>query len=189
MKYSYWYFQNLFNKNKISEINKYIEKNFDCFEPTELAAKTLDNKQKKFISSCKQIYWKKIKNLLEDFNQLVLKTNEENFGYNLYNLKDLAYINYNTYTENNKDYYNWHIDSSVNPLMDIKLTALINLSPSKYEGGKFLLFDYGDEYHVDKFDEPGSALIFKSNINHKVTPITKGKRITLTLFFCGPNFK
>lgn len=189
MKYPYWYFKNLFNKKQILQINKLIEKNFDCLEPKELSAKNSNNKEKKFVSSCKLIQWKKIKNLINTFNELVHQTNEENFGYDLYNLKDTSFINHNTYSEINKDNYDWHVDRSTNLLMDCKLTALINLSTEKYEGGKFLLFNGGEELHVSELDNPGNAIIFKSNLNHKVTPITKGKRITLTIFYNGPNFK
>ena len=35
----------------------------------------------------------------------------------------------------------------------------------------------------------GDALIFSSDTIHRVTPITKGKRVSLVGWFSGPKFK
>ena len=69
-----------------------------------------------------------------------------------------------------------------NPASDQKLTCLLNLSEKPYEGGDFYLtFDN----KKIKF-KSGEALIFNSLIAHKVSPITKGERITLTYWGIGP---
>ena len=47
----------------------------------------------------------------------------------------------------------------------------------------------GKETHLKELDKPGSALMFKSHILHKVTPVTKGERRTLTIFLKGPAFR
>ena len=38
------------------------------------------------------------------------------------------------------------------------------------------------------FINPGSAILFKSYLHHKVTPVTKGERKSLTYFMEGPAF-
>jgi PKHD-type hydroxylase len=187
MKYDYFYYKNIFNKKKIIELNKFIENNFDRLEPSKSGAVGTNNEKKKYLS-CKQILWFKVKNLLEDINQLAMNINIYNFGYNLYPINDRDYINYNIYSSDTKDTYDWHVDQEESYLIDCKLTLLINLSTEKYEGGKFKIFNQ-QEIIVNELDEPGNMLIFKSNINHKVTPVTKGKRKSLAIFYNGPLFK
>jgi len=45
-----------------------------------------------------------------------------------------------------------------------------------------------NQFSIPKFNKPGDMLMFKSYINHKVSPILSGERRTLTLFFHGPRF-
>jgi len=187
MKYDYWYYKNYLNKKRIVELNKFIEKNFDQLESDKNGAIGVNNEKKKFLS-CKQIFWFKIRHLLEDINQLTIDTNEKVFGYNLYPINDRNYINYNNYSSKSKDTYDWHVDKNDSLLIDCKLTVLINLSLEKYEGGKFKIFGQG-EIDVNELDNPGDVLIFRSNLNHKVTPIIKGSRTSLALFYQGPLFK
>ena len=80
------------------------------------------------------------------------------------------------------------MDASPLPHMDIKLTILINLSTKKYEGGSFFIFK-GKEKNIKELDEPGNILMLKSYLLHKVTPVTKGERRTLTIFLKGPSFR
>ena len=70
----------------------------------------------------------------------------------------------------------------------MKLTVLVNLSTEKFTGGQFMIYN-GVEYEVPELSEPGSVLIIKSFLNHKVQPILSGQRKTLTLFGCGPKIK
>jgi len=186
MKYGYWYYKNILNKKRIKEINKFIKNNFDIKESEKDGAKSQNFERKKFLNT-KQIVWKKIKNYLIDIDQLVTQTNQSNFGYSLYPVNDYDYINHNTYTVKNGK-YDWHIDNTDNPFMDIKLTAILNLSEKKYENGKFFLFAQ-EEIEVKEFNEPGDLLIFKSDLNHKVSQITQGERISLSIFYKGPLFK
>ena len=64
----------------------------------------------------------------------------------------------------------------------MKLTCLLNLSEAPYEGGDF---------HTVGSDGPrnftsGMGLVMTSLVAHKVTPVTKGERITLTYWAEGP---
>jgi PKHD-type hydroxylase len=42
---------------------------------------------------------------------------------------------------------------------------------------------------VPELKEPGSLLVFPSYIQHRVTPVTKGERVTISRWLSGPNFK
>ena len=65
---------------------------------------------------------------------------------------------------------------------------LINVSTKKYEGGDFYICA-GKEKHIKELNEPGNILMLKSHLLHKVTPVTKGERRTLTIFLKGPSFR
>ena len=45
-----------------------------------------------------------------------------------------------------------------------------------------------NEFSVPDYDKPGSMIMFKSHMNHKVSPVTSGERISLAGFLKGPKF-
>ena len=65
---------------------------------------------------------------------------------------------------------------------------MINLSEEYYEGGDFILFHGGKFKEISEFSSPGSSIMFKSGLPHKVTPVTKGIRKTISLWLTGPKF-
>ena len=112
------------------------------------------------------------------------RANREIFGYDTYWDFHLENFNYNVYGIEGE--YGWHIDAVKQlPPSDMKLTCLLNLSEEPYEGGQFCAINTSDEI---KFDS-GEGLILNSLIAHKVTPVTKGERITLTYWAYGPSWK
>jgi predicted 2-oxoglutarate/Fe(II)-dependent dioxygenase YbiX len=183
----YWYYKNVINKKQIKEINSFIEKNYDQDEPTQFAATDQQNNKIKNLDT-KIIYWAKVKPLLIDIHELILNTNYNNFGYDIYPLTDQDFINYNVYSSKTKDNYGWHIDAGDKPYKDIKLTTLINVSEKPYKGGTLNLFSSGP-YVVNEFSSPGDMIIFRSYINHMVMPVESGERKTIALFMEGPLFK
>ena len=109
--------------------------------------------------------------------------NREIFGYDIYWDFHLESLNYNVYGVGGE--YGWHIDGNPRYEFDTKLTCLLNLSEETYEGGEFYMTNYEEKI---KFDS-GMGLIVTSLIAHKVTPITKGERTTLTYWAEGPAWK
>lgn len=86
-------------------------------------------------------------------------------------------------------FYDWHKDAEFfvdNRGTVRKLSAIIMLSdPRNYEGG-FLEFK--------GFDKPlklnqGSIVIFPSQLEHRVTPVTSGVRCTAVTWVNGPAFR
>ena len=67
----------------------------------------------------------------------------------------------------------------------MKLTCLLNLSEEPYEGGDFYLAVNKEKLEFGS----GDGLVFTSLIAHKITPITKGERISLTYWGDGPAWK
>jgi len=185
--YDFWFWENVFNKKQIIEINNFIEKNFDNFEEKEKAAVDLNNNIKK-NSLVKCIKWKKIKHLLIDAHNTIITSARINFGYDVFDVSDSAHCLLNTYSYKNKSKYDWHVDKDKSDLYDIKLTVLINLSLKPYEGGDFKLFNT-NEFIVPQLKNSGNMIMFKSQINHCVTPVIKGERKTFTMFILGPKFR
>jgi len=178
---NYWIAQDILKEQDIIKINNYIESNFDFYEPND----KFDSKKK--YSNVKCISYEKIKNFLKPFIETIEECNSEMVGWDINPPSSYDVGSLNIYNPNNGGEYKWHNDSS-NTLTDIKYTLLINLSTQKYEGGKFQLFN-GGELDIPQIDIPGGAIWFKSYVNHRVLPVTKGERRTLAFFILGPKFK
>jgi len=182
-KLAYWFWKKSINTEGILKLNDYIEKNFDSYEEKSSKAKYSTK-----TAVVKLIQYKKIKKIIEPIILSCKNVGEEQFGYILNDVYDLHFCHFNSYKAAHKGQYTWHLDEDPSPYRDIKLTILINLSTDKYEGGKFYILQ-GKEIYVNELDEPGSVLIFKSNLLHRVSPVTKGDRKTLALFLTGPAFR
>ncbi len=120
-------------------------------------------------------------NLIHPWSNECQKINSQYFGYHIYWHFHLDAFNYNEYGTNGE--YDWHIDATkTGARTDIKLTCLLNLSEEIYEGGKFNSLNQNG---FIKFD-PGMGLVINSLVAHRVTPVTKGKRTTLSYWATGP---
>ena len=171
----------VYNLDQVKELNKIIRKNFITTTkdlPAEDAVKT---------SEVKFIKLGIIGNLLNPFIQFCYSANVNAFGFDLFNLNADKILNYNIYKKNTE--YNWHTDGEPsNPIRDIKLTCLLNLTEDNYEGAILKLFD-GKEVDIENFNKPGSVIVFPSFINHRVTKLISGERNTLAIWWYGPKFK
>ena len=171
---------NIFNKSDIKEINKAINQNL-ILGKDNYAQESLKTSEVKFVNLGK------IQKYINPFLEFCLTANNNFFGFDLHPLTSFKKLNYNIYDEGTE--YNWHIDAvPTDPVRDIKLTALLNLSEESYEGGELVLFR-ANEIICNEFNTPGSAIIFPSYINHKVNKIVSGKRHTLAIWMSGPKFR
>ena len=71
-----------------------------------------------------------------------------------------------------------------------KLSATIVVNDD-YEGGHFetMRLDHGKVIKRKVEAAPGSAIVFPSSTTHRVTPVTKGIRYSIVVWFAGPPFK
>ena len=167
-----------FSKEQVKEINKEIKKNLFQKEPQTEAAQNASKIGDFFHIPCSPLM-----ELLHPWLYECQLINKKVFGYDIYWNFHIETLNYNIYGKNGK--YGWHIDANTKSLYDIKLTCLLNLSEETYEGGEFYTISSNEE---KKFTT-GMGLIINSLIAHKVTPVTKGERITLTYWAHGPTWK
>ena len=179
----YWYFKNLYSSKEIKILNKKLQKNVLSLKDTP--ATNVVKTSKVLVVDTQKI--KEIERMFE----CVYSANRQNFGYNLFSaINDKCVpLNYNIYDSKVKAEYFYHTDEAYrDPISDMKLTAILNLSMEPYTGGKFYLNPFGGEIQVPEFSGPGSMVIFPSWFFHKVTPVTKGIRRTLTMWARGPKF-
>ena len=168
-----------FTKEQVKEINRKIKENIFQEEPKDLGAPDANKIGKFFNVPCLPLM-----ELLHPWLYQCQQINRDCFGYDIYWDFHLEGMNYNVY--GTKGEYDWHIDlNKGNISADMKLTCLLNLSEEPYEGGKFYMINRSEEL---KFDS-GMGLIINSLIAHKVTPVIKGERISLTYWGHGPSWR
>ena len=175
-----FYNKNFFNRDTIGYLCDTIEQ--EHFQIEENKNQAEDKKKTRTLL----VHRNKIKHIIKDLESFIVWVNDRHFGYGLYPFNDHDICLYNIYDPHGE--YGYHVDTSRSDVWDMKLTVLVNLSTEKFTGGQFMIYN-GVEYEVPELSEPGSVLIIKSFLNHKVQPILSGQRKTLTLFGCGPKIK
>jgi len=126
----------------------------------------------------------KMQPMYDDLIYLVQKINRNHFGFSNIQITEEAQVS--EYSKG--QFYNWHTDSTIDmntepPVRKLSMTLLLN-DPSKFEGGNLEI--------AEKKMSPmkqGHAAIFASFLQHRVTPVTKGVRKALVVWFSGEPFK
>jgi PKHD-type hydroxylase len=100
------------------------------------------------------------------------------------------------------DFYNWHRDGKgdhfsayagddPNLLGRIRKLSMSILLNDDFEGGDLQFTNYSElkgDVHTPELDKTGSIIVFPSDMEHRVTPVTKGIRYSLVAWFLGPPF-
>mgnify|MGYP003307903561 FL=1 len=69
------------------------------------------------------------------------------------------------------------------------MTILLN---DDYEGGDFQFATYAKEQCeiiTPEYNKQGTVIVFPSDMEHRVLPVTKGTRYSLVTWFLGPPFQ
>tara|TARA_Y100001951_G_C11155231_1_gene191554 strand:+ start:88 stop:660 length:573 start_codon:yes stop_codon:yes gene_type:complete len=181
----YYKWESLFNLDDLhalhATINKKHEREFKDI-PAEREGVVIKK------ATTKGIQWLHLKDLLTQLETAIKITNRDNLGYHLYDLFDTDLLLLNTYDAKDGSEYKWHKDAETNKAFDIKFTVLINASIEPYEGGTLQLFTNGGAAEVTEMNKPGCVVMFKSDIPHRVLPVTSGIRRSITIFINGPKF-
>ena len=171
-----------FTLEQVKEINKEIKKNITKKENPSKAAQNVSK-----IGEFCHVPCMSLMELIHPWLYQCQIVNRNYFGYDIYWDFHLDTLNYNEYGVGGE--YGWHIDSNSEKEYDIKLTCLLNLSEEPYEGGELCKINEMDVYTGKSEFASGMGLIFNSLIAHKVTPVTKGERITLSYWAYGPPWR
>ena len=140
--------------------------------------------KKRRHSTISWIPFNKMQPMYDDLIHLIQKINRNHFGFNNLQITEEAQVS--EYSKG--QFYHWHTDSSIDmvkepPVRKLSMTLLLN-DPSKFEGGNLEI--------AGKTLSPmkqGHAAIFASFLQHRVTPVTKGVRKSLVVWFSGEPFK
>lgn len=122
--------------------------------------------------------------LYQNVGDLIEKANLSHFNWQLLFLETMQYSEYPV-----GGTYCMHTDSSLKGPngLNRKLSFSILLNdPSEYEGGDLELFLFKNPEKIEM--KKNDIVFFPSSIPHRVTPVTKGKRISLVGWVVGPNF-
>jgi PKHD-type hydroxylase len=123
---------------------------------------------------------------LKLFFNNVKHANEEYFGFRLFDKPQT--VNLNEYDAQNNE-YPYHRDGlEFGSASDIKLTAVLNISTESFTGGDFEIFDSKDVI-IKEIAVTGNMLVFPSFMYHRVKPVISGKRVTISAWFTGPNWR
>jgi PKHD-type hydroxylase len=131
------------------------------------------------------IPFKKMNDMYKDIEKIMKTTNGNHFGFDDMQITEMA--QYTEYPEGG--FYDWHVDNDTNfahepPVRKISMTCLLS-SENEFEGGDLELMKEGK---VAKLKQ-GHAIFFASFIRHRVTPVIKGNRKSLVMWFGGTPFK
>jgi len=131
------------------------------------------------------IPFKKMNEMYKDIEKFMKTVNGNHFGFDDMQITEMA--QYTEYPEGG--FYDWHTDNDVNfahepTVRKISMTLL--LSPNnEFEGGDLELMKEGKAAKLKQ----GHAIFFASFIRHRVTPVIRGNRKSLVMWFGGTPFK
>lgn len=95
------------------------------------------------------------------------------------------HIQLSMYDEGEKGHYEWHMDCGAGYGSGRKVSMSVQLSaPKDYEGGEMQFLITQKPVTVSK--EQGLGVVFPSYMEHRVRPVTKGKRYSLVIWVTGP---
>ena len=143
-----------------------------------------DYDKKRRHSTISWIPFNKMQPMYDDLIHLIQKINRNHFGFSNIQITEKAQVS--EYSKG--QFYDWHTDSTIDmdiepPVRKLSMTLLLN-DPSEFEGGNLEIA--GKNLSPMK---QGHAAIFASFLQHRVTPVTKGVRKSLVVWFSGEPFK
>ena len=121
---------------------------------------------------------------------LAKDANNKMWNFNITNLFDsIQFTEYSYEPESNQQsHYDWHMDFGSKGLTTTrKLSCSIQLSDSdEYEGCDLEFMLHRNIAKAPR--KKGTIIFFPSYLTHRVSPITKGNRKSLVIWFHGPSF-
>ena len=146
--------------------------------------KVFEGKGKR-VSTIGWIPFNKMQPMYDEVNAFIQKTNRNHFGFGDIQITETAQVA--EYTKG--EFYDWHTDTCIDmnlepPVRKLSMTLLLN-DPSEFDGGELKIAGV----ETSPIMKQGHATIFASFLQHKVTPITRGVRRSLVMWFGGEPFK
>ena len=167
---------------EIIDLSTTLEKEQGKVDVVEVKSAVTDETKRQ--STISWIDFNKMQPVYDDINGLIQKINRNNFGFN--NIQITEEAQFAEYSKG--QFYGWHTDSSIDmdkepPVRKLSMTVLLN-DHKEFEGGNLEVAGKTLSHM-----KQGHAAIFASFLQHRVTPITKGVRRSLVMWFGGEPFK
>jgi len=176
MRFNWYYINSFISKKEITELNKICKKHSIIKMGSADTTKTSD---------AKRVSYSHLLPLIDKLEDITNGLNAQHYGFHLFPSTRDGGVSYNIYKGSNKGEYKWHQDAeNEGTAYELKLTAIINLSEKPFVGGEFFIWN-NKEIEISQLIVPGTLLIFPSFYIHKVKPVLKGTRKTLTFWRHG----
>lgn len=119
--------------------------------------------------------------------RIVAEANRTAFRFDIDGFDESAQVA--RYGAEREGHFDWHADIGDGRLAARrKLTMVIQLSdPAEYDGGALEVMPSAQV--IESPRERGTATLFPSYLLHRVTPVTRGARHSLTIWAHGPAFR
>jgi len=119
------------------------------------------------------------------FDRIACAVSTANHEYYRYDIMGITHeLQLLHYKEDDKSFYDWHIDCGNESASTRKISISVPLSdPSEFEGGDLMVNDNGVVINTVK--EQGCINMFPSYALHQVTPVTKGERWVIVIWVHG----
>ena len=138
------------------------------------------------VRNSKTAWWYEDHWVTSIFAHYFNKANRDFWEYDLTYLKGIQVTKYDK-----GDKYEWHCDygAELDNRHTRKLSAtLLITDPTEFKGGELEIIDYhGNTTTTEK--TKGTMIIFDSRSPHRVTPVTKGTRVSLVAWMLGPKLR
>ncbi|MHC5654560.1 2OG-Fe(II) oxygenase [Stappia sp.] len=117
----------------------------------------------------------------------VARANREHFDFDITDFGERLQVA--SYDESDAGHYDWHSDIGDGPIARRrKLTVVVQLSEAEGYAGGELQINLGGAIHTSDRGL-GDATLFASFMLHRVAPVTRGRRHSLTCWCHGPAFR
>ena len=180
---NYYFFPKPFTDEEIAQIIAYGDSLPKQRALVGGAEKSVESDYRKseiaWIDQTQEASW-----IYDKITPLVQEANYQMWNYDLWGYQDS--IQYTTYYDQG-GHYDWHSDVGPN-MSNRKLSCVIQLSePDEYEGGELQLLRGRMQENMPK--GKGCVVVFPSYLLHRVSPVTKGKRISMVIWVGGGHYK
>jgi len=122
--------------------------------------------------------------------EYALNCNQHAYGFDIRSIEDCQF---GVYDSKDEGFYDWHVDTlwGNSKMSDRKISMVMQLSSrDEYEGGEFELKNVNfSEEDKARLKNKGAILTFPSFLEHRVRPVTKGKRLSLIAWVEGNKFR
>ncbi len=181
--YNYYYFDNAFSEDELTKINN-LAMSYPKMQATtvgEEGTNVSDYRKSTvvWLPDEPRSLW-----LYNKISELAHTANTNMWNYEIWGYNDQ--LQYTIY-EGDGGHYDWHADLGPT-ISNRKLSCVIQLSdPNDYEGGDLQLNNGSGVVTIEK--KKGRIVFFSSFVLHRVTPVTKGTRISLVTWLSGRNLR